>query len=55
MGEIVPVTNITMNKLNITSLSSSIYGPGSVTFENDTQAFTVVEFDYANITRVTWC
>ncbi len=55
MAQTVQETNITMNKLDLTSLSSSIYGPGSVIFENDTEAFTVVDFDLANITRVSWC
>ena len=55
MAPIVTVNTINMTTLNITPLSSSIYEPGNVVFDNDTQAFTVADFDQANITRVSWC
>jgi hypothetical protein len=43
MPTILPSTPIPMDTLAITLLSSTIYGPSSVTFDNDTQAYTTVD------------
>jgi hypothetical protein len=46
MAPIATTTPITMDILTtITSISSSIYGPSSVTFNNDTQAYTTVDIN----------
>ncbi len=38
-------TIITMVKLNITYIPSSIYEPGTVTFINDTVAYTTIDIN----------
>jgi hypothetical protein len=46
MAPIATPNPITMNKLTtITSISSSIYGPSTVTFDNDTQAYETVDIN----------
>ena len=46
MEPIVTSTPITMTTLTtVTSLSSSIYGPSSVSFVNDTLAYTTVDIN----------
>jgi hypothetical protein len=51
MAPISTTTQITMDILTtITSISSSIYGPSSVTFNNDTQAYTTVEINLSKLT-----
>jgi hypothetical protein len=37
--------NITMDTFNLTSLSSSIYELGSVTFINDTNAYITIDIN----------
>ncbi len=43
MPTILPSTPITMDTFAITPLSSTIYVNSSVTFANDTQAYTTVD------------
>ncbi len=52
MAPIVAPTPITMTSppTFITSISSSIYGSSSVTFVNDTQAYTTVDIIEIKIT-----
>ena len=47
MAPIATSTTITMTSpaMTMTSLPSSIYGPSTVTFVNDTQAYTTVDID----------
>ena len=57
MAPIATATPISMTILTtITSLPSSIYGPSTVTFVNDTQAYTTVEIDQSQLTKIDgWC
>jgi hypothetical protein len=49
-----PTTMI--SSISITSLPSSIYGPSSVTFVNDTNAYTTVDINMSKITSInSWC
>ena len=58
MAPIVAPTPITMtsSSTTITSLPSSIYEPSTVTFANDTQAYTTVDIIYSKLTSInSWC
>jgi hypothetical protein len=57
MAPIATGTPITMDILtSMTFLPSSIYGPSTVTFVNDTQAYTTVEIDQSQLTKIDgWC
>ena len=44
-----------MSAYNLANLGSSIYGPSSVTFINDTNAFTSVDINLSKLSQVTWC
>ena len=50
-------TPITMTLLNtMTSISSTIYETSSVTFVNDTHAYTTVDINLSKITNInSWC
>ena len=39
------VSTLSMIKLSLNSLDSPIFGPGSVTFIDDTQAYTTVDIN----------
>jgi len=58
MAPIVTSAPITMTRplTSITSLPSPIYGSSSVTFENDTQAYTTVDIVKSQLTSISsWC
>jgi hypothetical protein len=56
MAPAAPGPLITMDVLNtITALPSSIYGPSTVTFVNDTQAYITVDINLTALTKVGWC
>ena len=56
MAPIATATPISMAILTtITSLPSSIYGPSTVTFFNDTKAYTTVDIDQSKLTKASWC
>ena len=57
MKPITPSTLITMTTLTtMASLPSSIYESSSVTFNNDTQAYTTVDINLSKITEISsWC
>ena len=58
MASISTSTPITMKSpaKTITSLPSSIYGPSTVTFVNDPQAYTTVDIDQSKLTKIDgWC
>jgi hypothetical protein len=46
---------VSMSTLNIISLPISIYEPSSLTFLNDTQAYTTVDINQSKLTKVSWC
>lgn len=52
MASTATVTPVTLVTLGITSLSSSIYELGSLTFLNDTDAYLAIDI---NKYRVSWC
>ena len=57
MAPIASLTPITMEILTtMTSITKSIYGPSSVTFNNDEQAYTTVDIDKSKLTKIdSWC
>ena len=56
MAPITTNTPITMTTLSITSLSSSIYGASTITFNDDIGACTTVDINYSTLTKVdSWC
>ena len=57
MAPIATSTTITMTSpaMAMTSLPSSIYGPSTVTFFNDTKAYTNVDIDQSKLTKASWC
>jgi hypothetical protein len=57
MEPIVTPSLIPMSILTtMTSLPSSIYGPSTVTFVNDTQAYTTVDIGQSRLTKIDgWC
>jgi hypothetical protein len=53
MAPIASLTPITMEILTtMTSITKSIYGPSSVTFNNDEQAYTTVDIDKSKLTKI---
>jgi hypothetical protein len=56
MAPISSSTNIMTILTTITSISSAIFGSSSVTFVNDTQAYTTVNINLSQVTNITsWC
>ena len=58
MAPIVPPTTITLTSPTNTmaALPSSIYGPSSVNFVQDTQAYTTVDINLSKLTSISsWC
>jgi hypothetical protein len=56
MAPIVTPTSISMTKLTTIASVLPIYGAGSITFADDTAAYTTVDINLSKVTSISsWC